>query len=599
MKRLAAIPVLCALFATAFAAAKGEPDAPRWPDSLRSVWFYTEGIKLNAIHGDSLRAREYFTEAIRRDSSFAPAYYALATDAVFSSPERAVTLARRACELDSANKWYRRFFGQALLYAERYDDALGVYRTLTVSDPKDPDNYRLLAALYEQAEQPFSAIATIDSAELRFGRIPLLAAMKRRLLIETRQYDKALEEAEAIVEATPYEARHHAVLAEIYGSMGKDSLARAAYDRALQIDSTDITTLVSLSDFYNSRHDFRSQLGVTQRLFRLDAVPLETKILRFEQYTADMRFYRQYFIQINDLASTLAIRYPQDKRVVELYAKHLIASGDLQQALALYKIHTEDTPPDADYFKNVIDIESYLQRPDSAARYIDRAIVLFPDMPEFQISRGHVMSYNKQYDKAISAYTRSLRHAGTDSLRGMIWGYIGDVWHQKADAGEPAPGDRFPAVLGVLGKKASIRKSMKMCYMAYDKSLRYFPDNASVLNNYAYFLAEEGRDLEKALAMATRATALSKNNPTFMDTNAWVLHRLGRPEEAKQIMQQAIALDRQENSELLLHYGDILYALGERFMAETYWRKALEKGYDAAAIERRIAHSKESPPSQE
>lgn len=599
MKRLAAIPVLCALFATAFAAAKGEPDAPRWPDSLRSVWFYTEGIKLNAIHGDSLRAREYFTEAIRRDSSFAPAYYALATDAVFSSPERAVTLARRACELDSANKWYRRFFGQALLYAERYDDALGVYRTLTVSDPKDPDNYRLLAALYEQAEQPFSAIATIDSAELRFGRIPLLAAMKRRLLIETRQYDKALEEAEAIVEATPYEARHHAVLAEIYGSMGKDSLARAAYARALEIDSTDIPTLVSLSDFYNSRHDFGAQLGVTQQLFRLDAVPLETKILRFEQYTADMRFYRQYFIQINDLASTLAIRYPHDKRVVELYATHLIASGDLQQALALYKIHTEDTPPDADYFKNVIDIESYLQRPDSAARYIDRALVLFPGMPEFQISKGHVMSYNKQYDKALTAYKRSLRHADTDSLRGMIWGYVGDVWHQKAEAEEPAPGDRFPAVLGVLGKKAIVRKAMKMCYKAYDKSLRYFPDNASVLNNYAYFLAEEGRDLEKALVMATRATALSKNNPTFMDTNAWVLYRLGRPEEAKQIMQQAIALDRQENSELLLHYGDILYALGERFMAETYWRKALEKGYDAAAIERRIAHSKEPPPRQE
>lgn len=599
MKRLSAITVLCVLFATAFAAGKGGSDAPRWPDSLRSVWFYTEGIKLNAIHGDSLRAREYFTEAVRRDSSFAPAYYALANNAIYSSPEEAAALARRACELDTTNKWYQRFYGQALLYAERYGDALRIYRDLTVSDPEDPDNYRLLAALYEQAEQPFSAIATIDSAELRFGRIPLLTAMKRRLLIETRQYDKALEEAEAIIEAAPYEARHHAVLADIYGSMGKDSLARASYDRALRIDSTDIATLVSLSDFYNSRHDFRAQLGVTKRLFQLDGIPLETKISRFEQYTADIRFYREYFIQINDLASTLAIRFPDDKRVVELYAKHLIASGDLQQALTLYKIHTADTPPDADYFKNVIDIESYLQRPDSAARYIDRAIALFPDMPEFRISKGHVMSYTKQYGKAVAEYKQSLRHADSDSLRGMIWGYIGDAWHQKAEAGEPTQGERFPAALGLLGKKGIARKAMKMCYKAYDKSLRYYPDNASVLNNYAYFLAVEGRDLERALAMATRATALTENNPTFMDTHAWVLYRLGRAEEAKKIMQQAIALDRQENAELLVHYGDILHALGERFMAETYWRKALEKGYDASAIEQRIARSKAAPPRQE
>ena len=44
-------------------------------------------------------------------------------------------------------------------------------------------------------------------------------------------------------------------------------------------------------------------------------------------------------------------------------------------------------------------------------------------------------------------------------------------------------------------------------------------------------------------------------------------------------MQQAVALDAQESAALLVHYGDILKALGENFMAEIYWRKALEKGF--------------------
>ena len=113
-----------------------------------------------------------------------------------------------------------------------------------------------------------------------------------------------------------------------------------------------------------------------------------------------------------------------------------------------------------------------------------------------------------------------------------------------------------------------------------------------MLNNYAYFLSLEERDLEKALAMASRATALTDNNPTYLDTHAWVLFKLGRVDEARKIMQQAVALDAQESAALLVHYGDILKALGENFMAEIYWRKALEKGYDAGRIERRITESK-------
>mgnify|MGYP002519543662 CR=1 FL=1 len=41
-----------------------------------------------------------------------------------------------------------------------------------------------------------------------------------------------------------------------------------------------------------------------------------------------------------------------------------------------------------------------------------------------------------------------------------------------------------------------------------------------------------------------------------------------------------------------LNYGDILDALGSTFMAQTYWRKALERGADAAKIESRIAAQK-------
>ena len=191
MKRLTATTVLCLLlFSAAFVTGKGPSAAPEYPDSLRSVWLYTEGVKQNAIAGDSVRARELFLEAIRNDSTYAPAYYELAANGMYATPDEAVELARKAFRLDTTNKWYHQFYGQALIYAGRYDEALKVYRRLQTENPKDPDNYRILAALYEQKQSPVMALVTLDSAELRFGRIPVLSVCWWRRTRSTKPWSK-------------------------------------------------------------------------------------------------------------------------------------------------------------------------------------------------------------------------------------------------------------------------------------------------------------------------------------------------------------------------------------------------------------------------
>ena len=200
-------------------------------------------------------------------------------------------------------------------------------------------------------------------------------------------------------------------------------------------------------------------------------------------------------------------------------------------------------------------------------------IELFPDDADFRIFRGHALSYAKQYDKSVKAYRESLRYVCTDSLRSVVWGCIGDAYHSAG--------------------------ASRKCFAAYEKSLRYWPDNTMVLNNYAYFLAERERDLEKALTMVSRVTALTDNEPTYLDTEAWILFKLGRVAEAKKIMQQAIALDRTNSPELQLHYGDILEALGEHFMAEIYWRKALENGAEPEEVDRRIRIREEQKQNQD
>ena len=68
---------------------------------------------------------------------------------------------------------------------------------------------------------------------------------------------------------------------------------------------------------------------------------------------------------------------------------------------------------------------------------------------------------------------------------------------------------------------------------------------------------------------------------------------MGRSEEAKRVMLRALSLDGQRDPDILAHYGDILWALGEKFMAETYWQKAVERGYDSEEMKRHIAELKQ------
>ncbi len=538
---------------------------PSYPPSLQAPYLYSEGIKAKLLGGDTTRTAAIFNAVLRLDSTHAPSLYELAQLYAASAPGKAIGYTRRACLLDTANVWYRGQLARLLVFHREYDPALDVYRQLMRMAPHDPENYRMTAALYEQRGQPFTAIAVLDTAEYKLGRYEELSDFKRQLLIDVGLYDKAIAESRIMIADRPWEARNYGILGAIYERQGKDSLALANYRQAMALDSTDIEVLSSLNAFYRNRGDLPGFFATARQMILSDKMDAGDKISMIDELRNNRSFYEENYPRIGALISELYLKYPKNFDVIELYGSHIIAVSGAEQGAAFFKAHLKDPGATIEMYNTVMEVEAYLKRPDSLAKYSTLALEKFPANTDLYTRHGNALAYMERYDEAIKYYELALRHASTDSLRSVVHGMMGDVEHQRGDK--------------------------KQCYKYYEQALREWPDNALVLNNLSYYFSTDGpsgRDIPRAVEMAARAVELSPGNSTYLDTYGWALYKAGRLAEAKKVMRQAISLDTTQSSELFIHYGDILYQLKEYFMASVYWKKALENGYDADAIAERM-----------
>ena len=205
MRRLFTTILAAATLAGGFA--KNPPPTvvaePELPDSLRATYLYTDGVKRLVIERDSVGAQRFAREALAADSTYAPAQYLLARLGAEGNAEEAVRLARKAYESDKDNRNYLEMLGESLVRARRYNDAIEYYSLLT-RNGSDPDHFRILSILYESNDQPLAAIATLDSAEVKIGRQPMLVRFRQRLYLSTLQYEKAEAEARRMIAETPY-----------------------------------------------------------------------------------------------------------------------------------------------------------------------------------------------------------------------------------------------------------------------------------------------------------------------------------------------------------------------------------------------------------
>lgn len=147
-----------------------------------------------------------------------------------------------------------------------------------------------------------------------------------------------------------------------------------------------------------------------------------------------------------------------------------------------------------------------------------------------------------------------------------VWKETGPSGFDRAiklchEALEKCPPDRHQAratIYQSLGEIHVFRGDWEAAGDAYAKVIELMPDNAAILNDYAYLRAEYLEDPAGALPFVERASRLSPDKSSIMDTHGWVLYRLGRIEDAWRKIRAAA---REQNSSVIqLHLAHVLVA---------------------------------------
>ncbi len=113
------------------------------------------------------------------------------------------------------------------------------------------------------------------------------------------------------------------------------------------------------------------------------------------------------------------------------------------------------------------------------------------------------------------------------------------------------------------------------------RAIEIDPSDAFALNYLGYWWADEGRNLDEAIAMIEQAVSQRPDSGFFVDSLGWVHFRLGDAAKAVGYLERATELEPAD-PEITGHLGDVYWVLGRHDEARFKWRLALSLSTDEA-----------------
>jgi serine/threonine protein kinase/tetratricopeptide (TPR) repeat protein len=307
-------------------------------------------------------------------------------------------------------------------------------------------------------------------------------------------------------------------LGDMYASLGRRTEAFDEYQKAIDLDNE-----------YPWAYSGIGYLHLQEGKYH-DAI---------EQFKKAKQIEREFYQKVTDGQIHLGSGY------ATCYAKLPEALAEYQQAEEI-----NDENPYLYYARGTTYLE--FDRYDDAIKEFERAIELSPEYLSAHLAIGGAHYEAQAYDKAIEKYQSIL-----------------EIDPEHIDA------------YRLLGAAYSEKEEYDSALKAYEKAYELNPMDSSALNGLAYFYAERGTNLYKAERLLKQAIEMMPTHRKyFADSLGWVYYRLGRYQEAHELVKESIRLMHPHEKRILAdtyyHLGMIQSKMGLVSLAKTSLNKAVE-----------------------
>ena len=533
-------------------------------DRQISEAMFLDGLKYFMLE-DYQQALQLFQKAHSLTPDNAALNYKIGeTHLLLKEPKAALPYAQAAIAQDSRNPYYYLLLAQLHTEQKQFDAAAQAYNDLLRNVPGSEEYLFNLADLYLAQARYDDALKTYDRIEKQFGDLEQLTVNRQQIYLRQKNLDKAILEGEKLIVNYPSEVRYYLSQAELYNVSQKPDLAIGILDKAQRIDPNNPFIHLMLSDLYRQKGNLPESEKRVVRAFSSSDLDVDTKVRILVDFIRQLPnpAIEQVSLELVDLT---ILHHPGEAKAYAVAADLQTIVGHKEKARNNYLKAVKLDNTHFKIWQQIVLLDAELAQADSLVVHSEQALELFPNQAVFYFYNGTGHMIEKNYTKAA----RALEHG------------------KRLSAGEPELVAQFNLQ---LGDTYNSLKEYKKSDEAYEAVLAFDANNAHVLNNYSYFLSLRNENMQKAKEMSERLIKQHPNNPTYLDTYAWVLYKLGQYAEARKYLEQAVAIS--DDATIVEHYGDVLYKLGKKDEAVSQWQKAKLKGEASAFIDKKIKDKK-------
>lgn len=435
---------------------------------------------------------------------------------------------------------YRKKIAEVLATQGARDEAEKIVAGLLKDDSKDPEALALHATLMLTTGDPRQVKSAIAELEPLIAKMPRSATLHFNL---GRAYmaagdARAREQFEIALRLDPHHTPAKLAWAELSLSRGEPARAAQATSEVLSEDSSNFAArlmraraLAKMSEPEKARNELTTLL---------QADP-SSKDGRAELAELDFRQHR-YRDAEDGFRALIRI---DDARGAPGFLKTEIAQGKIQPAVQFASDLVKHAPDRADTRLALAETLLAARSYTAAAAQFQVLIHQNPKSLVLYLQMGEAKLNGDDIPGALAAFQTARQLAPSDARSVLDLALLYDR----------------------TGRSEQARKD-------YETVIQLQPENATALNNLAYLEAEEGVDLDQALAHAQRAQQKMPGDLDVQDTLALVYIRKNLTNDGIRMLRDLI-LRRPDSAPFHLHLALALYQKGDRPSARRELETAL------------------------